>query len=131
MNWTENRILFKNKNQLVFKYNIKNVLEFDKAIVVHISPNNESEYKSFKEEFGIEFKKGPVYKKKKKGELLWQWKTRYVNHIEKVTHGPEIVICKPLNMNSEEVCDLLISCSGINFYLNPKTGGIIRQEQNK
>ncbi|MBD3351407.1 MAG: hypothetical protein GF364_07965 [Candidatus Lokiarchaeota archaeon] len=128
--WEDKKIKFKNGCEIKYKYNIQNVLEFKNSIIVHTAPSNETEYESFRTEFGKEFNKGPVFAYSKVGEKLWQWKTAHVNYIEKVKLQTGII----LDIKTKKELDkffLLISCTNFNFYIDPDNGQITKQEQTK
>lgn len=121
-----------NKNNVEFPFPIKKVIEFEHVLIVFVYPKNKDQNEKYKNFYDWKLSRGPVYAISDEGKILWQWKTSYVGNISKVPHKSSIVLLDPLLRKQEESkYDLLIHAQGWNFYVDPKTGRKISEEQTR
>jgi hypothetical protein len=124
----DKNIFFLNGKKIEFDYPIVEILEFDTSIIIFIAPTRKEDYEQYDQKYSWKNNEGPVWGFSKEGVFLWQWKIGYVNSIKKGEIDEKILLST--DYYKKKPC-LMLYCVDWVFYVDPKTGEKLREEQTK
>jgi hypothetical protein len=124
-----NKVIEVNRKVIVFDFPIETILDFEDTLIIYLMPKDNSEYVEYIER--IEKKNTPnLIAINDEGNILWKISNRFIDRLKRVHHKSSLLI---LDYNLREQVnsrhELLITIGCWNFYINPKTGEKIREEQ--